>query len=894
MKAIILSLLIASAALCASAQNTFQVINLSDSGPGSLREAIATAVSGDIIDMRGIEGTILLQSPITISFKGVSILGPGKDKLKLSGQGATRIFSITTINNKSISISGVSIVNGKFDDFGGCVFANGGGRLNFNDVEFKDCICNRLSNVEALGGAMAAANDSLSIENCQFVGNLASSISIGGSVGAALHTQVTHLSINSSSFYNNTAFSLSGNTISAVSIRPRVSGGSASFQINNSTFSGNAGAFTVEGSKATISSASTLTGVLKNCTFAFNTGVVDVISAGHTPRDVMEAMSFGNCLFNSNGRCGPLFSSTLTSLGGNLFECVDFVGPDDLSTNDVVVEQLADNGGPTMTHALKEGTIAINSGRDDDPPPFDQRGQPRVQNGQIDIGAYESAFNNFSADFSFSTDCRGLTQFLNTSNDPHNEIVSFLWDFGDGATSAVENPEAHQYANSGHYSVRLVVKSALMLTSTKEKTITVEGAPPIITIAGNNPVTIFVNQTYEDEGATAHDEVDGDLTTSIVETSNLINTTVGTYAVVYTITDGCGLTSSATRVVEVVPIPYPEINLGPDKILCAGGSTLLDAGSGFTGYLWSTGETTSSILITKSGSYAVTVTNHYNFSASDVIVITLVSLPEPVIGVEVVPCENAVFISVANFATYDWSSGSTTQSIKVTQTGTYAIDVSDSNGCEGKDKINVVIPPGPPCQQGLVISAPAVTALCSDSPALLRRWKITNPNAGSLRVDWEILGSIEKTWIDIPSGISVLTTITVPFNANVLKLYWHNEKGEKQSLQQSSVTTRCQKTTASSKRMSTATEGTREDISDNATRLNAYPNPGKSQITVEVRSDRETESSLQIISLAGVVHSRTAINLSEGSNFIVHDISKLPQGSYLIRVGAHTTRFVKE
>src|SRR5262249_35744079 len=52
----------------------------------------------------------------------------------------------------------------------------------------------------------------------------------------------------------------------------------------------------------------------------------------------------------------------------------------------------ADNGGPTPTHALLNGSPAFDAGDPNftPPPTTDQRGSPRVPNGRIDIGAYES------------------------------------------------------------------------------------------------------------------------------------------------------------------------------------------------------------------------------------------------------------------------------------------------------------------------------------------------------------------------------------------------------------------------------------------------------------------------------------------------------------------------
>lgn len=891
MKSTILSLLVAAAVLCAQAQNTHQVTNLNDSGPGSLRQTIINSVSGDTIDLRDLEGTILLESPITMLSRAVHIVGPGKDKLKISGQDATRIFTITTVNNRPMSITDVSIINGHFDDFGGCMHASGGGRLTLRKVEFKDCSCTRTErDQEALGGALSATTDSLIIEQSQFSGNTARNTD-GRSSGGAVHTQVTHLTIDASTFVNNASIATFGFQVAALSIRPRLTGGDCTFQINNSTFSANAGSFVVEASKAFATTVSTLTGIVKNSTFAFNTGVIDVLSSGHRPNEEVDEMRYGNCLFTSNGVCGPEeVGSYQISLGANVIECIDglAVPLGDFLSSAVLVNPLADNGGPTLTHALKEGTIAINNGSDENPPLYDQRGQPRVQKGQIDIGAYESAFNSFSADFTFTSDCNGLTEFLNTSVDPNEDIATYSWNFGDGTTSSEKDP-THQFANGGNYTVQLVVTSASNQTSTTEKTLAIDGLPPVIQIVGNNPVSLFVNQPYQDEGATAFDQVDGDLTANIVTTSNVVTSTPGSYTVVYTVSDSCGFISSATREVDVLAIPYPSIDLGADKIICAGDSLRLDAGTGHSSYRWSTGEITSSILITSSGSYTVTVTNHYNFSSSDSVLVTVVPLPQPMITAEVVACENALSLSVPTFASYEWSTGSTAQSITATQNGIYAVTVTDSTSCQGTDQINIKLNPGSACEQNNTILPPTLTSVCSDLPVLLRRWRITNPNPTSLRVDWEIVNSIEKSWIDIPPGVSVLTTITVPLNTNILKIYWHNGEGELQSLQQSSNATRCQRSSTSSTRVATTTEGT-----DKISQLSAYPNPGKSRITVEVESGQESETDLQVISLSGVVQSRSSVRLAEGSNFIVHDISMLPPGSYVIKVGFQTMRFAKE
>jgi hypothetical protein len=65
----------------------------------------------------------------------------------------------------------------------------------------------------------------------------------------------------------------------------------------------------------------------------------------------------------------------------------------DLLDVDPKLGPLQDNGGPTQTHALLEGSPAIDAGDNTDAPEFDQRGEgfPRIDpvTGIIDIGAFE-------------------------------------------------------------------------------------------------------------------------------------------------------------------------------------------------------------------------------------------------------------------------------------------------------------------------------------------------------------------------------------------------------------------------------------------------------------------------------------------------------------------------
>src|SRR5215472_4466389 len=79
------------------------VTNTDDSGLGSLRDALATAVDGDMIDATGISGTILLTSGELQITHAVTISGPGAGSLSIDGNGTFRVFDNLT---SGVSISG--------------------------------------------------------------------------------------------------------------------------------------------------------------------------------------------------------------------------------------------------------------------------------------------------------------------------------------------------------------------------------------------------------------------------------------------------------------------------------------------------------------------------------------------------------------------------------------------------------------------------------------------------------------------------------------------------------------------------------------------------------------------------------------------------------------------
>src|SRR5262249_40476871 len=104
--------------------STLTVSNLLDSGAGSLRGQIAAPAAGDsIVFASGLSGTITLTSGELAVNKSLSIFGPGAGTITVSGNNAQRVFH--TLAGTNVTLSGLTIANGKVSDFGAGVESEG-------------------------------------------------------------------------------------------------------------------------------------------------------------------------------------------------------------------------------------------------------------------------------------------------------------------------------------------------------------------------------------------------------------------------------------------------------------------------------------------------------------------------------------------------------------------------------------------------------------------------------------------------------------------------------------------------------------------------------------------------------------------------------------------------
>ncbi len=103
------------------------------------------------------------------------------------------------------------------------------------------------------------------------------------------------------------------------------------------------------------------------------------------------------------------------------------------------------------------------------------------------------------------------------------------------------------------YEVTYTVVDSDGNTTTAVRSIEVSlGDVPVITLIGDASISLTQGDTYTEQGATASDTEDGDISSAIVIAGDTVDTnTPGTYAVTYTVTDADGNTTVASRNVEV-------------------------------------------------------------------------------------------------------------------------------------------------------------------------------------------------------------------------------------------------------------------------------------------------------------------------------------------------------
>ena len=129
---------------------------------------------------------------------------------------------------------------------------------------------------------------------------------------------------------------------------------------------------------------------------------------------------------------------------------------------------------------------------------------------------------------------------------------------------------------------------------------------PVITLLGSNEVYVFQSKSYTDAGATATDNIDGNITANINATSTVNTSATGNYTVTYNVTDSSGnIANQVTRTVSVINT-FEVLVVGGG----GGGGYNAGAGGGAGGVVYSSAYSSSI------GSYPVQIGNGGNGAGS--------------------------------------------------------------------------------------------------------------------------------------------------------------------------------------------------------------------------------------------------------------------------------------
>ena len=341
-----------------------------------------TAIS---VSLRG-GGGIHNSGTLSLSNSTVS----GNTSSSIGGGITTERIATLTLSNSTVSGNSATLLGGG----GGGIF-NFGGTLSLSNSTVSGNSTPRF----ASGGGINHRAGTLSLSNSTVSGNTASA---GG--GIVIRRGTVTLS-------NST---VSGNTASAGG---GIANSSGTVTLSNSTVSGNtassdgAGIFNSHGTLSLSNSTVSGNSASRDGAGIFNPfGTVTMsnstVSGNSASRDGggiangSNTVNFKNTIIAGNTAGSGLdCSGTLTSQGHNLVGISTGCpsgGTGDLTTADAKLDLLADNGGPTFTHALLVGSPAIDAGDPagctdaaGNPLTTDQRGVTRPQGADCDIGAFE-------------------------------------------------------------------------------------------------------------------------------------------------------------------------------------------------------------------------------------------------------------------------------------------------------------------------------------------------------------------------------------------------------------------------------------------------------------------------------------------------------------------------
>ena len=268
--------------------------------------------------------------------------------------------------------------------------------------------------------------------------------------------------------------------------------------------------------------------------------------------------------------------------------------------------------------------------------------------------------------------CQGAVTVLTASG-----ANTYVWSTGEGSSAITVMPfETTTYSVIGY--------DEHGCSSSINKVVNVESTPEVF-ISGNLSICHGETTALTASNAASYLWSTGDTTATITVNAQ------GAYTVTASSVNGCQGYASVT----VIDNPVPYFTLDAVGSICENTTEVLSV-SGDNTYVWSTGETTTSITISEGGVYSVTATNAYGCSQSSSTYVSQLAAPTlDIIGVaDLCQGDTTTLVASSDAVEFLWNTGDTTQSVEVVPNNTtYSVTVTGANGCTSEAQHQIVTLP---------------------------------------------------------------------------------------------------------------------------------------------------------------------------------------------------------
>jgi PKD repeat protein len=382
-------------------------------------------------------------------------------------------------------------------------------------------------------------------------------------------------------------------------------------------------------------------------------------------------------------------------------------------------------------------------------------------------------------------------------------------------------------------------------------TVNAQPASPNITASGS---TTFCNgdSITLTSGFTSNNAWSTGATTQAITVSS-----TGNYIVTHTDANGCQ--NSDTVVVTVNANPSaPNVTASGSTSFCTGDSVTLSSSQAM-GNVWSNTATTQSIVVTTSGTYSVTYTDMNGCSAqSNPVSVSVSNSPAPTVsvtgGTSICPGESTTLSSSAG-DTYQWYlnsnpiNGETSQTLVVNQAGTYSVDVTNSDACNGvgmSQTVTITLNPAPTA--GFTYNVPSVNI-----------YQFTNASTGGTLYSWDF-GDQSQSTAQNPSHVYTTSgTYTVT-------LIVTNASGCTDTLTQ----------------VLNVGVGVEEATALN--NITLFPNPAADNISVVMNLNASADVVITAFDMNGKLMIDENYNMGAGATTLNYDVTTWNNGVYFVRI----------